>query len=370
MSNSSDPLAESAQGPGADPGRTLAVGIAGYGVVGRLRRQVIDAHPNMQVTAVCDQTLAGRQSLDDGLACDSHYSNLLERPLDVLVVCLPNYLAADVTIGGLERGFHVFCEKPPGRDVADVRRVLEAFEAHAGQKLMYGFNHRYHDSVKEALRIIRSGELGEVIDLHGTYGKSAIIRFDSDWRTKRAMAGGGILLDQGIHMVDLMRLFAGEFTEVHSFVSNRYWEHDVDDNVYALMRTADGVAALLHSSATQWRHRFRLDVTLSRGAIALAGILTNSKSYGAETITVVHAEEGDQGDPREVTTRYNRDNSWREEIDKFAEAILDDLPVRSGSPEEALRTMELVYRIYSADAEWAATYGIEEPPVSSAHVGR
>jgi predicted dehydrogenase len=354
MSNSSGTLAELSQ-----PGRQLAVGIAGYGVVGRLRRQVVDTHPHMTAVAVCDQTLEGKSTLEDGLPCDAHYADLLERELDVLFVCLPNYLAADVTIAGLERGLHVFCEKPPGRDVADVHRVIGASEGRSSQKLMYGFNHRYHDSVKQALGFIRSGELGHVVDLHGTYGKSAIIKFDSDWRTKRAMAGGGILLDQGIHMVDLMRLFGGEFTEVHSFVSNRYWEHDVEDNVYAVMRTPEGVAALLHSSATQWRHRFHLDVTLSHGAIALSGILTNSKSYGAETITVVHAEQGDAGDPREVMTRYNRDNSWREEIAEFAQAILEDRPVRSGSAEEALRTMELVYRIYSADPEWAAAFGIE-----------
>ena len=150
---------------------------------------------------------------------------------------MPNYMAAKVTVAGLERGLHVFCEKPPGRDVSDIARVREVEAAHPGQKLMYGFNHRYHDSVRDAKRIIESGELGSVIDMRGVYGKSKMIRFDADWRTKRDLAGGGILLDQGIHMVDMMRLFAGEFTDVHSYVTNDYWNHDVVDNAYALMRT-------------------------------------------------------------------------------------------------------------------------------------
>ena len=111
--------------------------------------------------------------------------------------------------------------------------------------MKYGFNHRYHDSVRDAVRIIRSGQLGRVLDLNGVYGKSMMIRFDQDWRTKRAIAGGGILLDQGIHMVDMLRLFAGEFVHVNAHVSNAYWRHDVEDNAWALLRTEDDIVALL-----------------------------------------------------------------------------------------------------------------------------
>lgn len=330
----------------------LDVGIAGYGVVGRLRRRFIDEHPAFRTVAVCDRTFGISNIAAEGVRCFTSYRELLEQPLDVLFVCLPNYLAAEVTVAGLERGLHVFCEKPPGRDPEDVAHVIACEQRHPGQKLVYGFNHRYHDSVQDALRIIRSGELGQIIDLRGVYGKSKIIRFDSDWRTQRALAGGGILLDQGIHMADMMRMFAGDFTDVHSFVSNRYWKHDVEDNAYALMRTADGVIAMLHSSATQWRHRFHLDITLTGGAIVLSGILSSSKSYGAETITLVYAGENDGGDPREQMTRYNDDHSWRDEISDFADAILADKPIVYGSSSEAMKTMELVYRIYSADAEW------------------
>jgi predicted dehydrogenase len=225
---------------------------------------------------------------------------------------------------------------------------------------MYGFNHRYHHSVREALRIVNSGELGTIINMRGVYGKSKIIRFDSDWRTKRMLSGGGILLDQGIHMVDMMRLFAGEeFTDIHSSISNSHWQHDVEDNAYALMRTPSGVVAMLHSSATSWRHRFHLDLTLSHGAIVLSGILSSTRSYGAETITVVSAGENDGGDPLEKMTRYNEDNSWRAEVFDFAEAVMNDKPITYGSSIEALKTMQLVFDIYCADKEWSRRYQIE-----------
>jgi predicted dehydrogenase len=336
------------------------VGIAGFGVVGKRRRQFIDRHPRLRTVAVCDRIFPEAVTHADGLRCYPTYKPLLAEKLDVLFVCLPNYLAPEVTIAGLERRLHVFCEKPPGRDLNDVVRVIECERRHPGQKLKYGFNHRYHDSVRDALSIIRSGELGRVINLRGVYGKSKIVSFESDWRTRREEAGGGILLDQGIHMLDMMRLFAGEFTDVQSYVSNGYWKHDVEDNAYALLRTAEGVVAFMHSSATQWRHRFQLEIALERGLVILSGILSGSKSYGAETLTVAYASEHDGGDPREQTTRYNRDNSWADEIDEFADAILADSPVAEGSSIEALKTMHLVYRIYCADPEWRRAYGLDD----------
>ena len=292
-------------------------------------------------------------------------ARLLEtESLDVLFVCLTNDVAAQVTIDGLNKGLHVFCEKPPGRDVDDIRAVIAVERRHPGLRLKYGFNHRYHDSVRDALALVRSGDMGALIDMKGVYGKSAIISFgQSDWRSKRAIAGGGILLDQGIHMVDLMRLFAGEFTDVHAFVSNRAWGHDIEDNAYALMRTKEGTVAMLHSSATQWRHRFQLDITLEKGSVILSGILSGSKSYGAETLTVAWACDNGAGDPREQTTRYNNDPSWADEIADFADAIVAQRPIREGSSDDALRTMALVYKIYCADPDWKRQWGLRDDEI-------
>ena len=321
----------------------------------------------MRVVAVCDRTFDDEGAIAHGIRYFRDYRRMLAEKLDVLFVCLPNDIAANVTVAGLEAGLHVLCEKPPGRSVDDIIRVMASERAHPGLKLMYGFNHRYHESVKEALKILRSGELGRVINMRGMYGKAKLITFDQpDWRTKREVAGGGVLLDQGIHMVDLMRLFAGDFAEVHSFISNRHWGYDVEDNAYALMRTADGVVAMLNSSATQWRHRFHLDINLERGSIILGGILSGTKSYGAETLTVVWADpDNDGGDPREQATRYTRDPSWDEEVAAFADSIVNDRAVQSGTSQDALKTMQLVYRIYFADERWRATYDIPNPDTHS-----
>jgi len=339
------------------------VGIAGYGIVGKRRRQCVDQHKNLELVAICDKSFSSVNSNIDGISYFKNYKQLLKEQLDVLIVCLTNDIASEVTIAGLKAGLHVFCEKPPGRDVSDIIQVIKVEKQNPKLKLMYGFNHRYHYSVQEALKIVNSEKMGKIINIRGVYGKSKLITFNQpDWRTKREISGGGVLLDQGIHMVDLIRLFGGEFVEVSSFISNKYWGYNVEDNAYALMKTSNGIVAMLNSSATQWRHRFHLDINLEKGSVILGGILSGTKSYGAETLTVVTANPDDDfGDPMEQVTRYNKDHSWGLEINQFVDCIINNTHVITGTSEDALQTMKLVYKIYYADTSWRKKYDIQNP---------
>ena len=339
--------------------KKLKVAIAGYGIVGKRRQKFIDEHPLFETIAVCDQYFETDGQFDDGIRYFKNYKDLFSLHFDVLFVCVPNFLAPEITMAGLEAKKHVFCEKPPGRTVQDIENVIKIANQNPSLKLKYGFNHRYHDSVQKALSVISGGDFGKVINLRGVYGKSKIIPFSGGWRAKREVSGGGILLDQGIHMVDLMRLFAGEeFTSYQSIISNDYWQHDVEDNAYALMKTDQNVVAILHSSATYWRHKFHLDITLEKGTITLSGLLTGSKSYGAEKIIIAYKSNDDNGDPKETTIKYNEDVSWREEIKEFADCIENNKDIVYGSAQDALNTMKTVYQIYCADENWKQKYAL------------
>lgn len=338
----------------------LRVGIAGYGVVGKRRRQFIDLNSDMITVAVSDINFEREGTAPDGVKIHPTYQGLFNEELDVLFVSLPNFLAAEATIAGLEHGLHVFCEKPPGRTVQDIKKVIEIEKRNPRLKLKYGFNHRYHDSIKEAKKVIESGEYGEIINIRGVYGKSSIIPFDKGWRAERKYAGGGILLDQGIHMLDMIRYFAGDFEEIKSFISNSYWHHDVEDNAYAIMRNRQGCVAMLHSTATQWQHKFRLEITLKDALLELSGILSGTKSYGDERMKIIPKKNGSStGSFLEITNSYLEDNSWQFEIDEFADIIVNNKEVENGNSIDALKVMELLCNIYCADSSWRETFNIQ-----------
>ena len=337
---------------------SFGVGIIGCGLIGQKRAKALGEGRLIACADInegCAKVLAGKSKAK----VFRNWRDLLALPeVDIVIIATLHDSLAEITQASIEAGKHVLVEKPAARNPAELAPVMAADRR--GVKVRVGFNHRYHDSVLDALEIIDSGRLGNVINMRGVYGKSKFISFGqhSDWRVDRAVAGGGILLDQGIHMVDLMRLFAGEFTDVKSFVSNDFWGHDVEDNVYAMMRSKSGCVAMLHSTATQWRHRFSLEIALDKGGLVLSGILSGSKSYGAETLTIIDADDDDQGDPKEATSQYDDDHSWASEITEFADALLRGGDIKSGTSGDALSTMQLVERIYKADADWARRWDL------------
>ncbi|TGK97391.1 Gfo/Idh/MocA family protein [Leptospira levettii] len=336
------------------------VGIAGYGVVGRRRHQFINQNSLLNVVSVCDVTLEeGKLEREDVRVYTDYQKMIREEKLDILFVCLTNDVAAHATILGLKNGCHVFCEKPPGRNLQEVSEVIKTENLNPHLKLKYGFNHRYHDSVREALKIVNSGEYGKIINIRGVYGKSNIVSVENGWRANREIAGGGILLDQGIHMVDLIRLFAGEIDEIKSYVSNSYWNLEVEDNAFALMKSNSGVIIQFQSTATEWRHRFNLQINLEKGTLVLSGILSGSKSYGQETLTIYPQDIQSGGNPKTETVNYLEDNSWRDEINEFAKCVNENIPVQTGSSSDAYETLKLVYRIYFEDTEWRNKFNIK-----------
>ena len=336
---------------------TFKVGIVGYGVVGKRRHNALKNIVDFKVTALSDINFNTGNELPD-LKCYSNFKELIKNEdIDVLFISLPNNFAAEATLMGLKKGAHVFCEKPPSKSLNELKPIQE-FMRDSDLKLMYGFNHRFHSSVIKAREIVKEKKLGKVINMKGTYGKSKMISFNqTDWRTDRSKSGGGILLDPGIHMLDLMNYFGGGFNQVFSIIQNSFWNYDVEDNAFILMQNDEGLVAQLHSSATQWRHTFNLEMTFERGSLILGGLLTSSKSYGEETLRIIFADpDNDKGDPREEIISFEEDISWDEEIKRFTDAIRNSDKIKNGSIAQAIEIMELIEKIYKADNEWKRKY--------------
>ena len=327
---------------------SLRAGIVGYGYMGEVRHRTIEAHPDLQLVGISDPRLS--QSPDPTAPLFRDHRELIAAGADVVFICTPNGLTPDVAVEALDHGCHVFCEKPPGRSVADIRRIIRAEQAHPDARLIFGFNHRHHPGVTDAKAIVDHGTLGRVLTMRGVYGKSCGDGFEQSWRNDPELGGGGILLDQGIHMLDLFRFFCGDFEEVTGMATTSFWPIPFEDNAFVLLRNSRGQIAQLHSSGTAWKHTFRLEIGLERGYLTITGLLSKTGSYGRETLLIGRKPQRGElvalGNPREEISYYDRDASWDIEVGHFVDCIRRQAPVTQGTSLDALRVMEMIERVY------------------------
>jgi 1,5-anhydro-D-fructose reductase (1,5-anhydro-D-mannitol-forming) len=323
----------------------LKVGIIGYGTMGRIRKDAIMELGKAEIIAISEPNLPSNFTEFPNL---QHEDIINNSEIGIIIICTPNFLNKSLTIQALNAGKHVFCEKPPAFTGFDVIEIRDA-EKNSGKKLMYGFNHRHHDSIIKMKELIDSGEYGNVLWSRGRYGKSVTEDYYNQWRAKKELAGGGILIDQGIHMLDLFLYLSGDYDIVKAEISNLYWKMDVEDNAFVILKDSKtGRVASLHSTMSQWRHLFSLEIFLEKGYMVLNGLITSSMSYGEEVLSVAKnrstAPAATWKD--EVITKYNINNSWRYEMEHFFNSIEKNIPVTIGNSEDAFKLMTIIDKVY------------------------
>ncbi len=335
--------------------------IIGYGYMGEIRARNIDKIADLQLAGICDPFVAAEDTRKDcPYYADYRIAIDREHP-DIVFVCTPNHISPEIACHALEKGCHVFCEKPPGRNLDDIKRIMKAERRRPGLKVMFGFNHRHHPAILEAKSIVDAGRMGRIMWLRGVYGKSGGKGrdFEQSWRNDPQISGGGILLDQGIHMLDLFRFFCGDFDEVKGMMTTAFWNIPVEDNAFVMMRNRSGQLAHLHSSATLWKHKFRLEIGLEGGYLIAQGLLSKSGSYGRETLLIGRKSDRDTsalGNPREEVVYFDTDQSWDRQVEELIRCIHQDLPITDSSTRDALRVMEIIDAVYRQE---------NAPPVDS-----
>ncbi|MCK4794393.1 MAG: Gfo/Idh/MocA family oxidoreductase [Desulfobacteraceae bacterium] len=327
----------------------LKFGVIGFGKMGKIRYDTIKKKPGCKTIRICEKR-PDISSPEADIPITAKWKDVIDDPrVDAVVVSTSNDMLKQLVVAALDRGKHVLCEKPPGRNVAELNEMIAAEKRNPKLKLMFGFNHRHHESVMRVKEIVDSGDYGKVLWLRGRYGKSVDEQFFSSWRSRKEIAGGGILLDQGIHMLDLFLMICGDFDEVKAHVSNLYWKLDIEDNVFAIFSNRKGQVASLHSTMTQWRHLFSLEVFLERGYITINGLKTSSNTYGDEVLTIAKnrtplpAAKGTD----EEKIIYRVDTSWEKEMKLFVDSIRNDSSVEIGNTADSLKLLRLVERIYN-----------------------
>jgi len=328
--------------------KKLKIGITGYGKMGKIREKTFLSSNEVNLISIFDYQYNEKRT---GVKVCKSFEELLATDIDAIFISSYVNSNAEYTIRALKAGKHVFCEKPPAMNSKQMKEV-EMMYKQSSLVLKYGFNHRYHYSVMEAKKIIESGDMGELLWMRGVYGKAGSIDFDKEWRNYKKYSGGGILMDQGIHMIDLFRFFSKqEFDCINSYVSTEYWDIENEDNAFLLLKSQQGTIASLHSTANQWRHKFLLEMTFEKGYVNLDGLITSTGSYAPEKLIYGYREFEDittaMGKPSETISYFEIDNSWRYELDEFVSAVKGNTVITNGTIDDAKEIISLIDDIYS-----------------------
>lgn len=333
----------------------IRIGIVGLGTTGQIRKDIVEKTPGLDLVAVSDAHRPNMPRVEKFHYFED-YRKLLDSDIDAVIVAPQNKYRPKVVTAALEKGIHVLCETPPGRSVDDIRNIIDAEKKTKGVILQFGFTFRFHGAVQKTRELLDSKISGKILWMRGSYGKSGGTDFESTWRSNREWAGGGILLDQGIHILDLFRLFAGDFSEVKSMVDTSFWNISLEDNAFALMRTKEGQIASLHASSAHWKNRYLLEICLEDGFVSVRGDLSPDGRFGPSerfifSPRVPNQEKGETGS--ETVTDFPISDSWRHELDAFADQIRGaETHPPCGSSGDALAAMKLVDKIYRNDRRW------------------
>ena len=263
--------------------------------------------------------------------------------VDLVIVSTTNDGLVPAALAAVQSGKHVLIEKPAARNSAELIPLIDAAEQ-AGVIVKVGFNHRFHPAMLKARELIDQNAIGPLMFLRGRYGHGGRLGMEREWRGNPKLSGGGEMLDQGVHLIDLARWYLGDFAEISGHIANYFWDWAVEDNGFALLKTAAGQVAWLHASCTEWKNLFSLEIYGRTGKLHIKGL---GGSYGVERLSFYRMLP-QMGPPETTIWEYpGEDQSWKLEFEHFVQCIREKKQP-CGSLEDAMQALRAVERLYQS----------------------
>ena len=323
----------------------MRVGIVGAGLQGKRRARALKELDDNQLIIVADTNQDAAMHLAKDMDCQAttRWEEVVDcKEVDIVLVCTPPHLHSVISIASMRNGKHVLCEKPMGRNPEEAEQILNVARQ-TGMKLKCGLNLRHHPGIRQAWQWFNEGLIGEIHFIRCHYGIGGRPNYHQEWRAKVEISGGGEVMDQGIHALDLCRWFLGDFSEVFGMLSTHFWDiAPLEDNAFILLRSKKEQIASINVSWTQWKPSFSFDILGNDGYISLDGL---GGVYGVERV-----RKGKRAflEPfqEEVVEFPGEDLSWQEEFNVFISAIKENRePIGNGVDAlEALKLARFVYQ--------------------------
>ncbi|MBI3384780.1 Gfo/Idh/MocA family oxidoreductase [Candidatus Gottesmanbacteria bacterium] len=329
--------------------RKFKVGIIGAGLQAKRRIPAINSNQNSQVVSIYSKTLKRSEVLakEYSLKVLKSYEEILrDKSIKIVVVTTYPESHAEITIAALKAGKHVLCEKPLAKDVKSAQEMVNA--ARKYQRLLKcGFNHRFHPAVVKAKKLVDDGIIGKLLYGRSIYGYSGREGFAKEWRSDKKYSAGGILMEQGIHLVDLFSWFFGEIKSVSCFADTLYFPiAPFEDSAFVMLKTKKNQPISFHVSNLQWKNTFLFEVYGTKGYVKVEGL---GGSYGIEKF--IFGKKDNYGPFREENEEYRQEDfSWKSEWEELINAInARRKPLESG--EDGFTAMQIVSKAYQSAKE-------------------
>ncbi len=324
----------------------MNVAIIGCGLIGRKRGLSLQSLAGDKLVVVCDIDKDRAKNLSTEFQCESssNWEEVVKRKdIDIVINSSITQVLEPITVAALNNGKHVLCEKPLGRNVQEAQKMVNAAKDNK-RILKTGFNHIFHPALWQAKQKLDQGEIGKLLSIRARYGHGSRPGMEKEWRSSKALCGGGELLDQGVHIIDLIRWYAGDVEEVYGIAETKFWNIEVEDNAFAILSCKNNVRAMFHVSWTNWRNVFSFEIFGSEGYLNINGL---GGSYGPETLEFGKRKpEGGRPDI-EVFQYETADTSWELEWKEFRNAINERRePLKNGV--DGLRANQVIEAIYES----------------------
>ncbi len=324
----------------------MKVAIIGCGLIGRKRALALSSDDKLVACCDSNEEIGVNFAKQFSAIPFEDYKELLTKvECDTVIVAVVNKFAGEIVVSALEKGKHVLAEKPLGRNSFEASIMNEAvLNSPSGVLLRTGFNHRFHPSIRKAKEMVMLGKIGSIFNIRARYGHGGRAGMEKEWRASRELCGGGELLDQGVHIIDLIRWFGGDIKEIFGKVETKFWDMDVEDNACAILKTQNNVTATFSVSWTNWKNIFSFEIFGMDGYLKIEGL---GGSYGNETLEFgKRKKEGGRPDI-ELFEFGEEDVSWKDEWMDFKCAIVNERTVGADG-NDGLKANEVVEAIYQS----------------------
>ena len=322
--------------------KPIGFAVVGCGLIGQ-RRAAAVAPGALRYACDLERSRAERIAIQHQgcIATDKLEQLLVDQSVTAVMVSTVNSSLAQIALAAVKAGKHVLVEKPAALRTADLEEIEQSANL-TGSRVRIGYNHRYHPSFLRARELIVQQQLGEPFMVRGRYGHGGRRGYDREWRADPKLSGGGELIDQGVHLIDLAGSFLGEWAQVDGHATTYYWDMPVDDNAFLNLRTAHGRTAWLHVSCSEWKNLFCFEIYFRQAKLQIDGL---GGSYGMERLSYYRMLP-EMGPPETTIFEFPRgDQSWAHEVKEFVTDIEQQRLPRPGIAEakSVLRVVETIY---------------------------